>query len=585
LKILGLSAFYHDAACCLLVDGRLVAAAQEERFSRYKHDSRLPVEAFRFCLLEGGIGPHELDAIAYYESPTKKLSRQLHSGLHGRADPELAWLDAGRPEDEIRRRLGYDGAIDVFEHHHSHAASAFYYSGFEEAAVLTVDGVGEWATTTFGHGRGGTLEILDEIVFPNSLGLLYSAITSYLGFPVNEGEGRVMGLAPYGRPRFLDRLRQLVKIDEEGHFRLAMEYFDFVAGENMYGPAMADLLGFVPRRPGEPITGVHEDVANSLQALLEETLLALATALHRRIPVPALCLAGGVALNCVANRALRRNGPFERLWVQPAAGDAGGSLGAAALSHAHRTGTATAPLDTIYLGPRFSNDEVGRILNATGVRSQDFHQRESELFDAVVELLVRGRVVGWFRGSMELGPRALGARSLLASPMDPFVRDRLNADIKGREAFRPFAPSVLAERAGEHFDLDHASPYMLETCAVRSTLQLPAITHVDGSSRPQTVADRDNPSFAALLRRFEKKTGCPMLLNTSLNGAGEPIACTPVDALVALQRCGFDALVLEEHLVLRRDLPAFWDDVVPLLGPPRRSAFSKDRGATLYDFV
>lgn len=576
MNVLGISAFYHDAACCLLRDGRLVAAAQEERFSRLKHDPRLPVSAFRFCLEKAGMGPADLDAVAYYESPVKKLARQLWSGGpagRGRGAPDLAWLDAKRPERAIRERLGWDGPLLTFDHHQSHAASAFFFSGFPRAAVLTVDGVGEWATTTYGFGDGDAIEAFAEVEFPHSLGLLYSALTAYLGFAVNDGEYKVMGLAPYGAPRLVDRLRQLVQSGPEGRFTLDMRYFDFVGGSRMFSDALCALLGEPPRRPGAKITPFHRDVASSLQHILEEILLEKVRWLHERTGAADLCMAGGVALNCVANGRIRREGPFTRLFVPPAPGDAGGCLGAAALAHVALTGEAPAcgSLAHAFLGPRYTADEIAAILAPTGLPVRDFRGEERALLDAVAERLASGQVIAWFHGPLELGPRALGARSLLADPRYPGIRERLNRVVKRREDFRPFAPSVLLSHAVEHFALDRPSPFMLETCCVRSPLDLAAITHVDGSARPQTVDSATAPRFAGLLEAFRRRTGCPVLLNTSFNRSGEPIVCSPVDALAAMAEPGIDALVLEDFVLDGRDVPANWKDLMATWRLPRRA--------------
>jgi carbamoyltransferase len=603
MNVVGVSAFFHESACCLLRDGRVVAAAEEERFSRVKHDPRLPVAAFRWCLAAGGIGPHQVDCLAYYESPTEKLARQLWAGVPAGTPPDLPWLDSRRPERALREGLGYDGPLRTYPHHASHAASAFLYSGFEEAAVLTVDGVGEWATTTYGHGRGHQVEAFEQVEFPHSLGLLYSTLTAYLGFRVNDGEYKVMGLAPYGRPRHLEALRRLIEPLPEGQFRLDMRYFDFVRGRRMDSPAMAGLLGAPRRRPEAPLTQFHSDVASSLQALLEEVLLEKVRYLHARTGAADLCMAGGVALNCVANGRILREGPFARLFVQPAAGDAGGCLGAAALAHVELSGGAAGapsgasrgtakgrrasgtrtrdgaarrpePLRHVFLGPRWSAGEIAELLAAAELPAEDFRGREPALLAAVAERLERRQIVGWFHGALELGPRALGGRSLLANPQDPEARRRLNRLVKRREDFRPFAPSVLAEHAAEHFALDHPSPYMLETCAVVSPLALPAVTHVDGSARPQTVDPADAPRFAALLRELGRRTGCPIVVNTSFNTRGEPIVCSPVDALMTMARSGIDALVLEDFLIDAAALPPHWADLLPAWQETRASAFA-----------
>ncbi len=595
MNVVGLSAFYHESSCCLLRDGELVAAASEERFTRVKHDPRLPVEAFRFCLRDGGLDVTDVDAVAYYESPTKKLARQLWSGLPRggtprAAPPDAPWLDPGEPERAIRERLGFDGPFLTFPHHLSHAASAFFFSGFGEAATLTVDGVGEWATMTYGRGRGRELEIFEEVDFPHSLGLLYSTLTSYLGFRVLDGEYKVMGLAPYGEPRYVDQVCQLVATGEGGQVRLNPRYFDFVAGERMYSPALPELFGRPPRRPGSELEPFHRDVARSLQLVLEEILLEKADYLHARTGADNLCLAGGVALNCVANGRLRREGPFERIFVQPAAGDAGGALGAAALAHVRLAGERPQgdPQRHVHLGPRTSSAEVAGLLEAAGLAAEDFRGREGELLAEVAGRLDAGRIVGWFHGAMEFGPRALGARSILADPRRADARERLNRLIKKREDFRPFAPSVLLARAAEHFDLDRPSPFMLETCRVTSPLELPAVTHVDGSARPQTVDPATHPRYAALLVAFERRTGCPVLLNTSFNVAGEPIVCSPVDALFTAAEAGLDALVLEDFLIDRDAWPESWPELFRCWDRAARDPFAGRRGPIgerLYTFV
>ncbi len=565
--IVGLSAFYHESACCLLAGGEVVAAAAEERFSRIKHDPRLPADAFRFCLEAGGVGIDGVDALAYYENPRAKHARQLWALGGGRPEEPAPELDPEEPERQIRERLGWDGPLLTFDHHLSHAASAFDCSGFSEAAVLTVDGVGEWTTTLYARAERNDpagLVPLEEVRFPHSLGLFYSTITAYLGFRVNGGEYKVMGLAPYGRPRYADRLRRVVRSGPGGGYRLDLDHFDFVAGERMFSPALEGLLEGPARRPDEPLTDRHRDVARSAQLVLEEILLEKVRRLHERVPSENLCLAGGVALNCVANGRILREGPFRRLFVQPAAGDAGGALGAALLAHRRLAGEAPAagPLRHVLLGPRWTPDTVAGLLERTGLPAEDFRGREADLLDDAADRLAAGQVLGWFRGAMEFGPRALGARSILASPLVPDMRERINARIKRREGFRPFAPAVLADRAAEHFDLDHPSPFMLETCRVTSPLDLPAVTHVDGSARVQTVDPATHPRFAALLEAFAERTGCPVLLNTSLNVRGEPIVCSPADALFTFADAGLDALVLEDHLLERSALPHGWPELL-----------------------
>ena len=576
MNIVGVSAFYHESTCCLLQDGRLVAAAPEERFTRVKFDRRAPINAFRYVLEAGGrLSPADIDVVAYYESPRKKLERQLSMGLTAAVDPNFGWLDALLPEREIREKLGYEGPILSFEHHQSHAASAFYYSGFPEAAILTVDGVGEWATTTYGVGRGDTLTLLDEVRFPHSLGLLYSALTDYLGFAVLSDEYKVMGLAPYGRPTYVERIQQLVQAGPKGQFSLDMRYFGFSQQGRMYTDALIALLGMPPRAPRGEITQAHMDLARSLQVVLEEILLAKARYLHEIAPCEHLCLAGGVALNCVANYRLRRHGRFRDLYVQPAASDSGGALGAAALAHVELSGRRPLQerLPDVYLGPRFAPDAVAALIAETGIAALDFRGREDALLEAVVDRLERQAVIGWFHGRMELGPRALGARSILADPRDPTMRDRLNALVKKREAFRPFAPAILEEHAPRHLDLPVPSRFMTETCSVTSSLSLPAVTHVDGSARPQTVSASTSPRYARLIERFWQRTGVPLLVNTSFNVAGEPIVATPEDAIRCMANSQIDCLVLEDFIIDKPSIPAFL----------RRAAAAGDR--TLRDRV
>jgi len=576
LNILGISAHYHDAACCLLRDGELVCAVEEERLSRVKHDPRLPWRAFRFCLEQGGITLPEVDCVAYYEDPAKKLARQIWMGLQPGSSPEARRkihgriaATLGRVEREIREGLGYEGRIEILDHHLAHAASSFYYSGFDDAAILTVDGVGEWATTTFGRAGGRGIELFEEVRFPNSLGFLYSAVTAYLGFEVNEGEYKVMGLAPYGKPRYIDQIRSLVTLGEEGQYRLNLEYFDFLEQERMFSDRLVALFGIPPRPAESELLPFHHDVARSLQWVLEEILLEKVRFLHGKTGSRNLCMAGGVALNCVANARILREGPFSDLFIQPAAGDAGGCLGAAAVAHVRLTGERPRQgrLDHMYWGPGYSSRDVAELLAATSCRGLDFRGRTGELIEATVDRLAEGKIIGWFQGRMEFGPRALGARSILADPRRPEMRDRINALVKMREAFRPFAPAVLAERAAAHFDLDHRSPFMLETSQVISPLDLPAVTHVDGSARVQTVDRQATSRFAGLLEGFERRTGCPVLLNTSFNMRGEPIVCTPADALLCFVHSQIDTLVVEDFLLDREQVPSRWRELSP---PPRR---------------
>jgi carbamoyltransferase len=579
--IIGISAHFHDSACCLLRGGRLVAAAQEERFSRIKHDPSIPKAAFRYCLKEAGLTIADVDAVAYYEDPIKKLDRQLWMGLPSvppSAPQALFRLDAMRPERDVREILGFDGRIVFVDHHEAHAASAYYFSGFPDAAILTVDAVGEWATTTYGRAEGPSLEIIEEVTFPDSIGLLYSAVTAYLGFEVNDAEYKVMGLAPYGEPSMADQVRQLIAVSSDGSFRLVREYFDF-SGGRLFSGKMCDLFARPARRPESELDQFTKDLARSLQVVLEEILLAKVAHLHTRVPSDHLCLAGGVALNCVAVERIVREGPFRHVFVQPASSDAGGALGAAALAHVRLTGThpGVTPMTQVFVGPAFSSREVARLFGASAARVEDFQGRDlsavasakadCDVIAAAADRLAAGKVIGWFQGRMEFGPRALGNRSILADPRIDDMRDRINRQVKKREAFRPFAPAVLAERAADHFVLDHAAPFMTETCRVRSPLPLPAITHVDGSARVQTVDADANPRFHRLLREFERRTGCPILLNTSFNLRGEPIVCTPIDAIRCFVQSDLDCLVIEDLLLDRAGLPETWLEW--LRGPAR----------------
>jgi carbamoyltransferase len=566
LNIVGISSGYHDSASCLMRDGVLVAAAQEERFSRVKHDKSLPRRAFRYCLEQAGLSIADVDCVAYYEDPLQKMARQIWMGLAPGVPPRrrAAILDRvarRNPTQLIQRTLGYEGPIEVVDHHLSHAASSYFFSGFTEAAILTVDGVGDWPTTTYGWGEGPDIQRFEQVDFPDSLGFLYSAITAFLGFEVNEGEYKVMGLAPYGDALYVDQLRELVEIGPAGQYRLNMKYFAFLAEDFMYSEHLSSLLRHEPREPESELLPFHKDLARSLQVLLEEILLDKVAYLYSKVPSENLCMAGGVALNCVANGRILKEGPFKRLFVQPAAGDAGGAVGAAAMAHVRLAGEAPKRerLDDVYLGPAYSSADVHQILAACSARFQDYRGKQDELIRVTVDALIAGEAVGWFQGRMEFGPRSLGARSILGDPRRPDMRDRINAKVKMREAFRPFAPAVLEEWTAEHFQLDHPSPFMLETCQVISKLDLPAITHVDGSARVQTVNAVTNPRFATLLTEFHRRTGCPVLLNTSFNMRGEPIVCTVVDAIRCFVRSKLDILVLEDFIIDRRGIPQLWN--------------------------
>lgn len=579
MNILGISCWYHDAAACLVQDGRIVAAAQEERFTRRKHDPAFPEHAIAYCLREGGLTTGDLDVVAFYDKPFLKFERLLETyvataprGLASFVKAMPLWLRQKLwIPDLLAKQLGFHGKLVFPEHHESHAASAFFPSPFDRAAFLTTDGVGEWATTSYGVGDGNRIRLLAEIRFPHSLGLLYSAFTYFTGFRVNSGEYKLMGLAPYGEPRYVDViLDELIDLKEDGSFRLNMAYFTYAHGLRMTGRRFEQLFGGPRREPEAPLTQREMDLARSIQVVTEEAMLRMARHVHRETGERNLCLAGGVALNCVANGRLLREGPFEQVWIQPAAGDAGGALGAALMAWHDYLGHPRTPEpgDTMqgsYLGPAFDDNAVAAYLDREGIPYERYD--EPALADHVAGLLASGKVVGWFQGRMEFGPRALGNRSILADPRGRDVQRTVNLKIKFRESFRPFAPSVLAERVNDVFELDAPSPYMLLVAAVRGAriegegldrLQhidspVPAVTHVDGSARIQTVHAATNPRYDRLLRAFEAKTGCPVLVNTSFNVRGEPIVCTPEDAYRCFRHTHIDALVLGSF-VIRKDM-------------------------------
>ena len=597
VNILGISAYYHDSAACLVRDGTIVAAAQEERFSRKKHDARFPGHAIRSCLDEAGIGLAAVDHVVFYDKPLIKFERLLEtylayapSGFRSFLSAMPVWLKEKLfLKDLLRKSLAELGGIEVgalppllfTQHHQAHAASAFYPSPFERAAVLCMDGVGEWATTSLWVGEGNRLTPHWEIQFPHSLGLLYSAFTYFCGFKVNSGEYKLMGLAPYGEPRYKDLiLERLLALKEDGTFRMDMRYFNYANGLTMTNQRFAKLFGGPPRRPESPVTQREMDLATSIQAVTEEVVLRLGRTVHRETGIDQLCLAGGVALNCVANGRLLREGPFKDIWVQPAAGDAGGALGAA-LSVWHeyldrpRTCTGQDQMRGSYLGPAFSNEQIEAYLHGAGI---PYHRLDDEaLMPRLAELLDEGHVVGWFQGRMEFGPRALGGRSLLGDPRSPRMQSVMNLKIKYRESFRPFAPAVLAERVSDWFQFQGESPYMLMVAPVLESRripmtaeqqalfgidklnvprsEIPAVTHVDYSARLQTVHRETNPRFHRLLAAFAARTGCPLLINTSFNVRGEPIVGTPEDAYRCFMRTEMDTLVLENCLLYKTEQP------------------------------
>jgi carbamoyltransferase len=588
--ILGISAYYHDSAAALVVDGRLVAAAQEERFTRRKHDHEFPGHAVAYCLAEAGLTPEELDWVGFYDKPLLKFERLLETylayapaGLRSFRMAMPLWLRTKLFLPRvIRKELGgsYARRFVFTEHHESHAASAFFPSPFEEAAVLTIDGVGEWATASFGTGRGNRLDLTHQLRFPHSLGLLYSALTYYTGFKVNSGEYKVMGLAPYGEPKYADLFyRRLIDLKDDGSFRMDMSYFNYCQGLTMTSPKFHRLFGGPPRKPESLVTQREMDLAASLQAVTEEVMLRMARHVHAVTGQKNLCLAGGVALNCVANGRILREGPFEHLWIQPAAGDAGGALGVALFIHHQlldrpRTTTPTDSQRGSLLGPEYSDAAIETFLRAQGA-SYTRYDSDDELCEAVAAHLADEQVVGWFQGRMEFGPRALGARSILGDARSPDMQSVMNLKIKFRESFRPFAPSVLRESVDAYFETrpGEDSPYMLLVAPVRPDKRLPAdpraqalqgidklklprsvipaVTHVDYSARVQTVDAARNPLYDKLLRAFERRTGCPVIINTSFNVRGEPIVGSPADAYRCFLATNIDVLALG-RCVLRK---------------------------------
>jgi carbamoyltransferase len=592
--VLGISAYYHDSAAALVRDGEVVAAAQEERFTRVKGDARFPMNAVEFCLRHEGISRERLDYVGFYDKPLLKFERILETYLSIAPSGFRSFLKAGPlwikeklfQADDIRRELGYDGELLFAEHHESHAASAFFPSPFDEAAILTMDGVGEWATASIGVGRGSEIDIIRELHWPDSLGLLYSAFTYYTGFKVNSGEYKVMGLAPYGEPKYLDLiLTKLLELQDDGSFRLNQDYFDYLGGLTMTNAAFHELFGGPPRPAESLLTQREMDLARSVQDACEVVMMRMARAAHEATGLPNLCLAGGVALNCVGNGKILREGPFERLWIQPAAGDAGGALGVAQLVwHRHlakpRQPCARDSMRGAYLGPDFTPDEIEATLRAFGAV---YHRLDrDELIDRTAKSLASDAVVGWFNGRMEFGPRALGSRSILGDPRSPAMQAKMNIKIKFRESFRPFAPSVLEHRTADFFELDAESPYMLLVAPVREDRRIPmtedqerlfgieklnvprsdvpAITHVDYSARVQTVSRDRSPDYFDLISRFEHHTGCPLVVNTSFNVRGEPIVCTPRDAYVCFMRTDMDVLVVGPFFLHKSEQPSFSEE-------------------------
>jgi carbamoyltransferase len=563
MNILGISCFYHDSAAALIKDGILVAAAQEERFTRKKHDQDFPTNAIHYCLQEGGIKAQDLDYIGFYDKPFTKFERLLTTYVATfpkslpsflKAMPiwlkEKLWIP-----QKIREELGDAAKILFVEHHLSHAASAFFVSPFSEAAILTADGVGEWETTTMGMGSDRTLTLTKSIHFPHSLGLLYSAFTYYLGFRVNSAEYKVMGLAPYGKPIFADIiLRELVSLKDDGSFRLKMKYFAYDYGLTMTNNRFHTLFGVPPRTPESTLTQFHKDVAASIQYVTDEIMLRMTTDLHKKTGSDNLCLAGGVALNCVSNSKVLASSGFKQMFIQPAAGDAGGSVGAAfyiynMLLKNDRTYT----WSHNFLGPEYSDEAIEQVLSQLNLGGERFSSEN--LLKRTAQLIADQQVVGWFQGRMEFGPRSLGARSILADARNPENYSRVNLKIKFRESFRPFAPTVILERMKDYFEFDRPSPYMLFVAQVRHDRRtIPAVTHVDGSARLQTIVRDDHALFYDLIIEFEKLTGCPVLINTSFNVRGEPIVCTPFDAIKCFFRTDMDYLILGNFILDKRKI-------------------------------
>ena len=588
VHILGISAFYHDSAVCLLRDGDIVAAAQEERFTRKKGDASFPEHAIAYCLAEAGIKAKNLAYVGFYDKPLLKFERILETYLGVAPRGFRSFLCAGPlwikdklfTERQIRQGLGYQGDILFAEHHESHAASAFFPSPFKEAVILTVDGVGEWATASLGVGRDTEIELIREIKWPDSLGLLYSAFTYFTGFKINSGEYKVMGLAPYGEPKYVDVIyRELIDLREDGSFTLNQKYFNYLTGLTMTNGAFAKLFGGPPRVPESELTQREMDLARSIQDVCEEIMLRMARAAYRETRLENLCLAGGVALNCVANGRVLREGPFKRIWIQPAAGDAGGALGVAGLIWHRYLGkprTVMKGSDSMkgaYLGPSFSEGEIESFLRATGAT---YARLDREALHArVAGILADEKIVGWFNGRMEFGPRALGSRSIIGDAQSPRMQKQMNLKIKFREGFRPFAPSVLRERVSDYFGLDVDSPYMLLVAPVKRERQIemgeeggklwgidrlnvlrsdiPAVTHIDYSARIQTVSEETNRDYYDVIKAFERLTGCGVIVNTSFNVRGEPIVCTPEDAYQCFMRTHIDYLVLGPFLLSKSD--------------------------------
>ncbi|GJQ32255.1 MAG: hypothetical protein HBSAPP04_10940 [Ignavibacteriaceae bacterium] len=596
MYILGISAFYHDSAAALLKDGEVIAAAQEERFTRKKHDHNFPTNAVKYCLREVGITVSDLDAVAFYDKPFLKFNRLLETylsypgrGLNSFMMAIPLWLKQKLwIPDLIEKETGFLETVLYPEHHESHAASAFFPSKFTEAAFLTIDGVGEYATASYGIGSGNRVKILGEINFPHSLGLLYSAFTYHAGFKVNSGEYKVMGLAPYGKPVYVDAIyKHLIDLKEDGSFKMNMDYFDYNTGLKMTNDKFSELFGGPAREPETNLTQREMDLACSVQVVTEEIILRMARHIRKETGMKNLVLAGGVALNCVANGILLREKIFDDIWIQPAAGDAGGALGAAYIAYYHHFDKPPLPKcerdlqKGSSLGPAYKTEQIEDFLKKYNLPARKLET--DELLDRVTDLMAQGRIIGWFHGRMEYGPRALGNRSIIGDARNPEMQKKMNLKIKYRESFRPFAPSVMYDKVHEWFDIDRESPYMLLVANVREEKQrkmteeesklwgidllnilrseIPAVTHVDYSARIQTVHPDDNKRYYDLISRFYEKTGCPVIVNTSFNVRGEPIVESPLDAYKCFMRTEIDVLVLENFVLFKDEQPAFHDDI------------------------
>ena len=589
MKILGISGLYHDSAAALIADGKVVNAVQEERFTRRKNDKSFPVNAIEFCLKNNGVCGKDLDAVVFYDNPLLTLDRFLENCIAvGDANKTLVnnnyqsmfadklWIH--RTVKEYLGEFGIDSKLLVCEHHVSHAAYAFFESPYEDAAIMTVDGVGEWATTTLGVGNGTDIKILKQINYPDSLGLLYSAFTYFCGFKVNSGEYKLMGLAPYGKPRFAELIKQhLIDIKDDGSYKLNMDMFSYQFGETMTDNKFEELFGCCRREPEAELTKIYFDIAASIQIVIEEIVLKMTKHLKDITGKKKLCLCGGVALNCVANGALLREKIFEDIFIPPAAGDSGSCIGAALYAYYayfNNERVVTNDSNRVYLGPDFSDKIEKQILDGYSAKYK-FVENSDDLLNEVASALNLNRVVGFFNGAMEFGPRALGARSILANPQDPEMQSKLNLKIKHRESFRPFAPSVLVEKISEYFDLDRPSPYMLMVAPVNNDLRyevaehhddilrevnqirstIPAVTHVDYSARIQSVSERDNKKYYELINKFYELSGCAVLVNTSFNVRGEPIVCTPADAYECFMRTEMDVLVIDNYILYKEEQP------------------------------